>query len=205
MQNPKVSIIIPYHDIPETAFFLGRLIKSIEQQTFKDYEIILEKHGRMAETYNAAIQKSKGEIIKLMGMDDYFFHPGALEDIVKIFDFFPDSWWVIASCIHNNGQSILRPHMPAWNDKLYEGHNTVGGFACVSFRNYDVPKIDEELDWVVDCDWYWRIYQKHGVPRGLEDMNVVIGIGPHQTSNTLSDDQKLKEHSIMRERYGKRI
>ena len=93
---PKVSIVIPYHNIPETAFFLGRLINSIEQQTFKDYEIVLEKYGRMAETYNVAIQKSKGEMVKLMGMDDYFFDQNALENIVKAFTLSPDSWWITA-------------------------------------------------------------------------------------------------------------
>ena len=199
---PKVSIVIPYHNIPETAFFLGRLINSIEQQTFKDYEIVLEKYGRMAETYNVAIQKSKGEMVKLMGMDDYFFDQNALENIVKAFTLSPDSWWITASCIHDDGKDISRPHTPSWNYQLYEGHNTVGGFACVSFRNQDVPKIDEGLDWVVDCDWYWRIYQQHGLPKVLTDMNVVIGIGPHQSTNILSDEQKLKEHSLMRERYG---
>ena len=166
MITPRVSIVIPYHNIPETAFFLGRLINSIEQQTFKDYEIVLEKYGRMAETYNVAIQKSRGEMVKLMGMDDYFFDPDALENIVKAFDLSPDSWWITAS------------------------------------RNQDVPKIDEGLDWVVDCDWYWRIYQQHGLPKVLTDMNVVIGIGPHQSTNILSDEQKLKEHGLMRERYG---
>lgn len=199
---PKISIVIPYHDIPQTAFFLGRLLNSIDCQTFKDYEIILEKKGRMGATYNSAIQKAKGEIIKLMGMDDYFYTPSSLQDIANAFDSAPEAWWVGAGCLHDNGQQVFKPHTPQWNDKLYEGINTMGGFACISVRNKDVPLIDENLDWVVDCDWFWRISQKHGLPYVLPDTNVVIGIGNHQTTNILSDQQKLQEHNLMIERYG---
>lgn len=203
MPKPKISIVIPYHDIPQTAFFLGRLLKSIEIQNFKDYEIVLEKKGRMGVTYNSGIQKSKGELIKLMGMDDYFFDPSALGDIVEAFDAIPEAWWMAAPCLHDNGQRLFRPHTPSWNEHLYQGYNTVGGFACISIRNKDVPLIDEDLDWVVDIDWYWRIYQQHGLPYVPQGTNVVIGIGEHQTTNTLSDEQKLREHKLTNERYGK--
>ena len=203
MQNPKVSIVVPYHDIPETAFFISRLMKSIEKQTFKDYEILLLKKGRMGETYNEAIRQSKGEIIKLMGMDDYFYHENALGELAMFFESYPEIWWMISPCLHTDGINVGNLHIPAWNAKLYEGNNTVGGFACVTIRNKDIPLINEDLDWVVDVDWYWRIYLAHGIPRVTENPNVVIGVGLHQTSNTLSQNQKDKEHEYVRKTYGK--
>lgn len=203
MQNTKISIAIPYHDTPSTAFFLTRLLKSIEQQTFKDYEIVLLKKGKMGETYNECIRKSNGEYIKLMGMDDYFNHKDALADLVSAFQMRPNAWWVIASCLHTDGVSVGNLHVPEWNNKLYIGFNTIGGFSCVTIRNKDVPLISEELDWIIDVDWYWRIYQQHGLPYVITNPNVVIGVGPHQTTNHLSDDQKQKEVDYAKEKYGK--
>lgn len=201
MKTPHISIVVPYHDTPKTAFFLSRLLKSIEAQTFKDYEIVLLKKGRMAETYNEAIQKSQGEYIKLMGMDDYFLHEYALERIATELDAQPDKWWVASACVHDDGKNVGYLHSPQWNDKLYEGFNTIGGFACITIRNKGVPVINEELDWVVDVDWYWRIKLSHGLPLILTEPEVVIGIGEHQTTNTLSEEQKAKEHAYTKNKY----
>lgn len=197
----KVSICIPYHDTPKTAFFLSRLLNSIAQQTFTDYEIVLMKKGRMAETYNEAIKQCKGDIIKLMGMDDYFTDKYCLEELVEKFD--EGAKWVASGCLHDDGAGIKNPHMPSWNDKLYAGNNTLGGFSVITLLNGDVPKIDETLDWVVDCEWYWRLFQKWGEPTLFKEMNVVIGIGVHQTTNNLSDEQKMREYALVQNKYGK--
>lgn len=200
----KVSIVIPYHDTPDTARFLERLLCSIRIQTHKGYEIVLMKEGRMGETYNACIKKSEGDIIKMMGMDDYFAHPNSLKEIVEAFEAYPDSWWVAAACMHDDEKKgeVWGQHIPKWNEKLWYGWNTVGGFATISLRNKDVPLINEELDWVVDCDWYWRIWQQHGLPRIIENTNVIIGVHEGQTTNKLSDEQKVKEYQLMHQRYG---
>jgi glycosyltransferase involved in cell wall biosynthesis len=196
----KVSICVPYHDTPKTAFFLSRLLNSIAEQTFTDYEIVLVKKGRMAETYNEAIKQCKGEIIKLMGMDDYFTDKYCLEELVEKFD--EGAKWVASGCLHDDGAGKKNPHMPSWNDKLYAGNNTLGGFSVITLLNGDVPKIDETLDWVVDCEWYWRLFQKWGEPTLFKEMNVVIGIGDHQTTNNLSDEQKMREYALVQNKYG---
>jgi len=196
----KVSICVPYHDTPKTAFFLSRLLNSIAEQTFTDYEIVLVKKGRMAETYNEAIKQCKGEIIKLMGMDDYFTDKYCLEELVQKFD--EGAKWVASGCIHDDGSGYKNPHQPSWNDKLYAGNNTLGGFSVITLLNGDVPKIDETLDWVVDCEWYWRLFQKWGEPTLFKEMNVVIGIGDHQTTNNLSDEQKMREYALVQNKYG---
>lgn len=200
----KVSICVPYHDTPDTARFLERLMHSIHIQTHKDYEIVLMKEGRMGKTYNACIKKSTGDIIKMMGMDDYFAHPDALKEIVEGFEVTPDAWWITAACIHDDELKgeVWHKHVPKWNNELWYGYNSVGGFATISIRNKDVPEIDEDLDWVVDCDWYWRIGLQHGLPKVIEKVNVAIGTGHHQTTSKLSEEQKQREHALMYKRYG---
>lgn len=196
----KISIVIPYHDIPQTAFFIGRLMKSIDEQTHKDYEIMLVKKGRMGETYNEGIKRSKGDVIKLMGMDDYFAHSDALRDIANVFEN-EGVYWAAAACKHDVEGVITYTHSPKWNDRLYEGYNTVGGFATISVRNKDIPELNEDLDWCIDIDWYWRLKSAHGLPALIEKPNVVVGVGPHQVTSNLSEQQKAREHSYMREKY----
>ena len=67
-----ISICIPYYPQMKNAdFFMKRCLDSIEKQTYKDYEIVITDQGKMAENTNTAIKQAKGEIIKILFMDDY--------------------------------------------------------------------------------------------------------------------------------------
>jgi GT2 family glycosyltransferase len=83
MDKPKVSIIICSIGRKD---ILNRCIKSIQEQTFKDYEIILcEEEGNLVELKDKGWQKSKGDIIVWCD-DDIIAEPKWLENIVTIFD-----------------------------------------------------------------------------------------------------------------------
>lgn len=190
--KPLVSILIPYHDAPDTARFLARLMSSIDSQTYTKNELVLMKEGRMGVTYNACIKKAKGDILKFMGSDDYFSNETSLARIVKAFED-PKVYWLATGCVHDQDGNVGNYHAPRWNDQLYKGYNTVGGFATISLRNDKVPLLDEGLDWTVDVHWYWDIFKKHGVPHALDEPLVVIGVGPHQTTEKLTMEQKQRE------------
>lgn len=197
-----ISIAIPTHNIPQKEFFLHRLIKSIEDQTFKDYEVIIENdhEGRgMAYNTNNAIKKCGGELIKVMQMDDFFAHPDALMNIVNAFG--SADQWLVTGCLHTtDGVNRLNPHYPEWNDKIYTGNNTLGGLSTITIRNDNPELFEEPLTWVVDCDWYMKWY-KRGKPKLLDDLNVVIQWGEHQTTNKLTDEEKQKEVEYLIKKY----
>ena len=90
----KVSLCVPYHETPRTAFYLSRLLDSVTKQSFKDYEIILTHEGPFARNHNAAITKAKGEIVQMLQMDDYFADENSL---ARIYDSFtPTTIWLIS-------------------------------------------------------------------------------------------------------------
>lgn len=177
------------------AFFLWRAINSIMNQTFKDYEIIITKEGKMAENTNAGIKKAKGELIKILYMDDWFAHPNALKDIVMIMEDLPKSQWLVTGTSTNNN--------PEWTEDIETGNNKLGSPSALTFRNNTkFPMLfDEELSWLLDCDLYKRMKKEYGKPTIWNTLNVNIGIHAGQMTNLMSDDYKLSEHKYVAEKH----
>lgn len=198
----RISIAIPYHDTPKTAFFLSRLLDSIDKQSFKDYEIVLTKEGPMAHNHNAAILESKGEIIQMMQMDDYFAQPDSLSNIVLHYTNNPETVWAIVPCF-DESNGIRKVHWPEWTDDIYLGNNRLGSISTLSFRRDKGLLFEEPLTWVVDCDLYYRMYLRYGLPymKGLPD--VVVDARTDRLSHTLPDELKLQEVEYLRKKYGK--
>lgn len=195
----KISICIPYHDTPKTAYFLTRALASISIQTFTDYEIILTKEGKMAENTNAAIKKAQGEIVKILYMDDFLAHENSLKMIVEAFD--KKTTWLVTGCVHDTDGNITNPHIPEYTDDIYTGNNGIGSPSVLAFRRKKGLLFDEKLSFLLDCDLYKRYYETFGKPKILDDMNVVIGLHKDQTSNTMSDGEKKEEGIYMLNKY----
>ncbi len=194
---PKVSIVIPIHDMENGAFFLWRAINSILDQSFKDYEIIIIKDGKMAENTNSGIRKAKGELVKILFMDDYFAHESALGVVVSIFDSVPSSEWLITGTNTNP--------KPSWTDDIATGNNKLGSPSALTFRNHFDRNLyfDERMSWLLDVDLYKRMRERFGKPIIWQGTEVILGIGDHQMTNILTDEEKLSEHKIIQEKYEK--
>lgn len=176
--------------MPNAAFFLRRLFHSLEIQTFQDYEIVVTKEtGSMAVNTNAAIKKSNGRLVKILYMDDYLSKPDSLEQMVARFN----GGWLVTGCDHDNGETIGNPHIPSYNHEIHTGKNTIGSPSVLMFENDKPLLFDEFLSWTLDCDYYKRLYERYGPPTILEEPLVTLGIGTHQTTHRLTQDQKDRE------------
>src|SRR3990167_10506997 len=180
--QPKISIIVPIHDMANGAFFLWRVVNSIMDQSYKNYEIIITKEGSMPVNTNAGIKKAKGDLIKILYMDDYFAHRDALSDIVDKFH----GKWMITGCDTN-------PH-PYWTDDIETGNNKLGSPSCLTFKNGLDMYFDERMSWLLDCDFYKRMHKKYGLPEILNNVNVIMGIHEGQMTHLLTTEEKLLEH-----------
>ena len=198
MQNPKISIVVPIHDMLNGDKFLWRLVNSLTNQTFKDWELVITKEGRMAENTNAAIKKAKGEIIKILYLDDYLAHSNSLQVIVDNFK----GGWLATGCLHDDRISIGSPHFPEWSEDVIKGNNTIGSPSVIAVENNDPLLFDENMSWLLDCDYYKRLYERYGEPTLVNDLNVIIGIGDHQITKLMPDTEKLAEYYYMNYKYG---
>lgn len=108
---PLFSVIIPVYN---KANYIEETLKSVLEQRFTDYEIIIIDDGStdssleiinqfsdnriciytqdnkgVAAARNFGIEKSKGKLIAFLDADDYWF-PNHLEEIVKLYHDFPN-------------------------------------------------------------------------------------------------------------------
>jgi hypothetical protein len=192
----KVSIVIPFHWMDNWPFFLTRCLQSIQEQTFTDYEVVLINHSTMPATSNRVIESATGELVKILYLDDYLAHPQALQRIVD--NFGKDDMWLATACAHRRGEELPHSlHLPEWNDEMSTGKNTIGSPSVITLRNEGRLLFDENLSWLLDADLYARYYQTYGKPKLISDLNVVIGVGEHQMTHKLTDEEKLSEHQYM--------
>lgn len=198
---PYLSICVPTHDMPNGEFFLNRLKASLDIQTFRDFELVITKEGKMAENTNAAMRQAKGQYLKILYMDDYLAHPQSLQ---KIVDNLGTSAWLVTGCAHDHGDGVRRRgHFPTYTQDIHSGNNGIGSPSVLTVRNDSgLLFFDEKLSWLLDCDLYKRYYEKHGSPAILYDINVIIGVGDHQTTYVLTSEEKGGEHTYLSQKHG---
>lgn len=222
----KLSIAVPTHDMPDKVLFFRRLLDSLWNQSFQDFEIVVTDNSEddeiekvcdwyrtgikysknprkgMAQNTNEAIKRSTGEVIKILYMDDFMAHNRALE---KLWDAF-DGQWLVSGCIHTReaNRNVIYwhdKHIPYYNEAIHQGANTIGSPSVLAFRKEDALLFDENMTWLLDCDLYKRYYEKYGEPTILKDINVVIGLHDGQMTHILSENQKLAEHEYINKKY----
>lgn len=213
------------------VYMLNHLLNSIQSQTFKDYEVIIsdqsesdiiEKEcdnwknlnlkyfrndkgrGSAANNLNFAISKSSGSYIKTIFQDDFFHNPKTLEYIVENLN--DNSWGAVGTyhCYENEVDKIVNPLSPYWTDEvsLLSGINTISGPSVIFFKN-DNNFFDENLCWLNDVEFYYRLYLKYGLPLLLPEKMILQRLRKEGVSNNLSasiqfeeKDYVLAKHSI---------
>jgi glycosyltransferase involved in cell wall biosynthesis len=198
---------------------LNHLLRSISTQTYTNYEIIISDQsktdviknecdnwdnlnikyyknetgfGSAAKNLNFAFTKASGEYIKPIFQDDYFFSPNTLEYIVNNLE--KNTWGFVGTyhCMENDINNLIRPLSPTWGDSIniLSGENTVSGPSVMFFKN-DNNFFDEDLCWLNDVEFYYRLYIKYGLPLLLPKQEIVQRLRVEGVSNTLSS--KIKE------------
>lgn len=232
----KLSIIIPTTELKYSdgtsmgVYMLNHLLRSIETQTFTDYEIIISDHspssiikdecdkwghlnlkyykndtgiGSAAKNLNFGISKANGEYIKTIFQDDYFLTPNALELMMTNVG---EAGWGAVGTMHCNEDDIAnlnRPHEPRWQDsiRILSGVNTISGPSVIFFKN-DGDYFDENLGWLNDVEFYYRLFKKFGLPLLISDKLVVQRLRNEGVSNKLDTEIKSEESIYVLAKHG---
>jgi glycosyltransferase involved in cell wall biosynthesis len=200
--------------------FLTELFRTIESQTFTDFEVVVSDHswdqdvaaicsewkdefpidylcfaenrGNASSNMNNAVKHARGEILKPMHQDDFFLEEGALALIAEAMG--DGAQW--GACGYAHAESFdgdrFRYRVPYYNDDMAYSHNTIGAPAVSFFRRSTGELLDEHLIWMNDAELYYRLKQKYGEPTIIPDALVCIRVWPGQVTN-IAADEELRE------------
>ncbi len=222
----KLSIAIPtWESYGRGQEFLDDLLRTIEIQTFKDFEVVISDHsdnddlitvinnfkekfeikyiknenkrGCSPFNLNYAIDNCSGDIIKMMFQDDFFYDDEALEKIYEALSE-SDKMWLLNATNHtrDDGNSFYWDLYPEFNDKLLEGVNTISSPSVVAIKKEVDLRYDESLVYFMDVDFYYGMREKYGDPVFYNDI-LVSNRFPH--SESISSSINNKEKTVFEE------
>jgi glycosyltransferase involved in cell wall biosynthesis len=208
----KISICIPtWEQYGHGTEFLKNNFDRFLNQTYKNFNVIISDHSKnddiknLCELYsdkfeikyfsndkllgngpantNNSIINADGKIIKIMFQDDFFYSNTSLELINEEFKN-DECKWLVNGCNHtnDNGKTFYNFMSPLWNDKIPLGVNTISSPSVLSFRNENICLFDEKLTMLMDCEMYYQLYIKYGLPKIITNCLVTNRMHPHQIS-----------------------
>lgn len=221
-----ISICITTHQYPEAVTFLRGLLVSAIVQDYADKEIVVSddslndyllnscsdllldsgvqfrwlhnpRPGKSSINMNNAINHAIGDIIKPMFGDDYFVAPNTLTKMVAGLH---DHWGVCTST-HSNDRPDHVPYPHRNLRELALGENTYGCPSAIIFKKTDL-RFNEELIWLMDCEFYARLYQRYGWPSFISEVKVGVREWDGQVSNTAANGSvRLREAEYVGGKY----
>lgn len=211
--------------------FLNHNFNILFSQTFTNFEVVVSDHsiddtikdlctswskhlnikylrneigrGVISPNLNNAIKNCSGKWIKILFQDDFLFGQSTLQDIKNFIDGDPDMTWMASSFWHtNDGRSLHTRLKPRWPDNpIWAGHNSIGCPSAITIKNEDVLYFDDDLNWLMDCDYYQRMFIKHGLPKILDVDTMINRIVDDRLTNTIPQEQRLYEYNKLKSLY----
>jgi hypothetical protein len=164
------------------------------------------KRGASSPNLNNAIKNCTGSWIKILFQDDYLFGEDSLKNHnTFIIEQNIKHWLASATERSMDGINVYMPHYPRWNVNMVYGINTISSPSVICFKNEfgNNLKFDENLVWLMDVEFYHRMYIKFGEPKYIHTINIVNRTWESQVSSTLSEEIKNNEHKLIESKYVK--
>jgi glycosyltransferase involved in cell wall biosynthesis len=211
--------------------YLEHSFNILAQQTFTDFEVVISDHsedddienlcnswssmmnikyfrnsngrGKIAPNMNNAIENSRGLFIKMLFQDDFLYDTDSLQIIADSIAENQDKDWFITACVHTDDCVTMYDRMtPYYHDRIYAGVNTISCPSVLTIRNeYTKPTFDETLNWLVDVEYYKRLYTLYGDPVIIDIVCAVNRNAEVRTTNMMTEKQKQEEISRVIRRY----
>lgn len=213
--------------------YLKQNLNIISKQTFKDFEVVVSDDSENSNiknlcdewskkidlkyykndrggfsshspNVNNAIKKCNGNWVKILFQDDFFYDETSLEKQYNFIQKNKNLIWFFTKFFHTfDGVNLYNLYSPKWNSNVWNGHNTLGGPSGLTMKNQELPEFDNNLIWLMDCDFYQKMYIKYGEPLISDDITVVNRTSEDQLTTTIKEEIKVKEHKLVFEKYGK--
>ena len=219
----KISIAVPTWECHgRGGEFLDDLFRTIEIQTFKDFEVCISDHsmnddvlnvvneytdkfeivfrrnsenrGNGPANTNASIDLCSGEIIKIMFQDDFFYDDESLEKIVAEFEN-SDKAWLVNGCNHtkDDGHSFYWDFYPQWNDKILHGVNTISSPSVLSIKKEVFEKVKFDTSLVMMMDCDYYYNAREQFGDPIYYHDVLVSNRVHENQISMRYDKNLQD------------
>lgn len=232
LDKPFFSIAIPTYGYEGKGVkFLDHNFEILSKQTFKNFEVVVSDHsiddtiktvcnkwhgiiniryyrnehgrGMISPNLNVAMKRSKGKWIKILFQDDFLYDNESLQTQHDILEANEEIKWLITTFYHSNdGVTFHNLYNPKMSDNIWNGTNTLGNPSNLTVINKDLIYYDEELNWLVDCEYYYRLFLKYGKPTIIGPITVVNRTHGGGLTDTTPQSVKDKELKMLIDKYG---
>jgi hypothetical protein len=174
---PRTLILGSSHEIS----YLNE-IKELVSGKFKVKNFVNKSNGAAA-NLNFLLAEVSTQYSKILFQDDFLKSDESLETIERTLDGSPKKW-LVHGCDHFYETNRLtgRIHRPVVSRSLIRGVNRIGAPSVIAFKNGFIPKFNEEMVYMFDCEWYLRMQHSFGNPEIIKDPLVTIGIHSNQAT-----------------------
>lgn len=221
---PKISVCVPVYQYggSETEEFFRRNLESIRSQTFTNFEVVIcdqseddrletilveefedlpyvyERYdGKgMSVNINRCIDRASGTLIKPLFQDDFFYCQSVLNQFAEHYDVSRAEWFSF-SYNHFNGREFTDQELPHYADHTLWGNNRLSSPSAIGFVNRQPRRFDENLNMLMDCDFYYTLNAQFGDPTKLNfDGPAHISMGIHSNQTQQTKDRRAIEQEL---------
>ena len=215
----------------EGARFLEESFNVLASQTFTDFEVIVsdnsadhairevcekwkslldlhyfqrtERLDNPCANLNNAISHSSGEYIKPLFLDDRLYTKNSLLKFVEAANK-TSPGWVISGGVYTSGESRSGIHAkrkrPFFHTKNLTGTNFVGMPSVIMFKNEGLL-FDEKLVWLLDTEFYHRLYLRYNNPIVIPDYLIVQREWPGSLTSSMTVEIMDKETAYVKKKH----
>lgn len=221
--TPFFSIAIPVWGIQGKGIdYLETNLSWLAHQRFEDFEVVISDHseddfikdyvelwtsvlnityvkydkgrGIISPNLNNAMRHCKGKYIKILFQDDFLYNEYSLETIANYIKN-KDIDWLVTGCAHTKDmENMYDPMVPFYHNRIHEGINTISCPTVLTIKNTsDKLYFDETLKWLMDVEYYKRLYIKYGLPDIISDICVVNRDAEVRATTMITEEEKQNE------------
>ncbi len=220
--KPFFSIAIPaYGYNGRGGNYLEHNFSIIEKQTFKDFEVVVSDHsiddtiknvcdkwsdkinikyyvnnkgrGYISPNLNVAMKNCDGQWIKILFQDDFLYDENSLKKTYDYINANNNVKWLATEFYHSNdGINLYLHYIPRWTDNVWTGNNAIGCPSVITVKNKDLLLFEETIDWLMDVEYYKRMYDKHGELGIMNEITVVNRTNHNDRDSHSFTDEHMK-------------
>ena len=226
-----ISVCIPTYEMNGKGVkYLNQSLDILSKQTYKDFEVVISDQSENDEienlckkwsnslnikhiyyregqrisssNINNAIKNANSEIIKILFQDDFLYDNQSLETELVHFLGNHNHWMISACCHTKDGINLVNPFYPKYHDNIHYGNNTISSPSVLMLKKESFLKFDENLFWLMDVEYYKRMFDSFGLPSICNYITVVNREHEDQVSAVyVNDEVRIKEIDYVTKKY----